>query len=95
MAVDLVRIVLRAAVAVTPSWTFWLGLTSFTAIVATMIVFYERCRRRTYIAVLKAIQPGTVLHDETGHKKGITVVRLRQPRLTGHRNAIDLEDLRR
>jgi hypothetical protein len=95
MAVELVRLALRAAMAVTPSWTFWLGLTSFTTVVATLPFFYERCRRRTYIVVLKAIQPGTVLLDGAGHKKGITVIRLCQSRLTGHRNAIDLEDLRR
>lgn len=81
MTVELVRLVLRAVIAATPSWTLWLGLTGFMVVAGTLILFYERCRRRTYIEVLEAIQPGTLLLDRTHHRREIAVVCLAQPRL--------------
>lgn len=81
MTVELVRLVLRAVIAATPSWTLWLGLSSFMMIAGTLILSYERCRRRTYIEVLEAIQPGTLLLDGTHHRREILVVRLTHPRL--------------
>jgi hypothetical protein len=84
MTVELVSLALRAVIAATSSWTLWLGLTSFMVVAGILILSYERCRRRTYIEVLEAIQPGTLLLDRTHHRREITVVRLIQPRLIAH-----------
>jgi membrane protein implicated in regulation of membrane protease activity len=88
MTVELVRLALRAVVAATPSWALWLGLTSFMVVAAILILFYERCRRRTYIEVLEAIQPGTLLLDVTHHRGEIAVFRLVQPRLIAHSDSV-------
>jgi hypothetical protein len=90
---ELVTLALRAVIAATPSWILWLGLISVMAVAGALALFYERCRRRTYIAVLDSIQPGTLLFDRTHRRREITVVRLRQPRLIAHNNSLG-EDLR-
>jgi hypothetical protein len=95
MTLQLVRLALRAVMVVTPSWTLWLGLSSFMAVTAASLFFYERCRRHTYIAVLKAIEPGTLLLDRTRRKKEIAVIRLAQPRFSRHSNAVNLEEPKR
>ncbi len=95
MTAELVRLALRTVMAATPSWTLWLGLISFMAITGTLLFFYEQVRRRTYIAVLEAIQPDTLLLDRTRCKRGMAVIRLRQPWPTGHDNTLGPEDLRR
>jgi hypothetical protein len=94
MTVDLVRFVLRTVMAAAPSWSLWLGLISFMTAAGTLKLFYERCRRRTYIAVLDALQPGTSLLDGTHRGRKLTVVRLLQP-LIAHSDLASLEDLRR
>jgi hypothetical protein len=85
MTLQLVRLALHAVMAVTPSWTLWLGLTSFMAVTATLLFFY----------VLKAIEPDTFLLDGTRRNRRMTVIRLGQPRFSGHSNAVDLEELKR
>lgn len=95
MIAELVGLALRAVISATPSWTLWLGLTSFMAVAGVLVFFYERCRRRTYIAVLEAIQPGTLLLDRTHRCREIAVVRLPQSRLIAHRNSVGSEGLRR
>lgn len=95
MTVELVRLALRAVMAATPSGTLWLGLISVMATAGALALLCERCRRRTYIAVLAAIQPGTLLLDRAHHGK-ITVVRLPQPRLMSieHSDSTGAEDPR-
>jgi hypothetical protein len=95
MIAELLSLALRAVVSATPSWALWLSLTSFMAVAGALIFFYERCRRRTYIAVLGAIQPGTLLLDRTHHCRELTVVCLPQPRFITHSNAAAPESLRR
>jgi hypothetical protein len=82
MTAELVRLALRAVVAAAPSWALWLGLIGFVVAAGALLLFYERCRRRTYIAVLEVIQPGTFLLDRTHRRRGIEVVCL--PRSRGH-----------
>jgi hypothetical protein len=84
MTLELVSLALRAVIAATPSWTLWLGLTTFMVVAGTLTLCCERCRRRTYIEVLEAIQPGTLLLDRTHHRREIAVVRLTQPQLIAH-----------
>lgn len=95
MTVELVTLALRAVMAATPSWTLWFGLLSVLAVAGALALFYERCRRRTYIAVLDAIQPGTLLLDRTHHRREITVVRLLSPRLMAHSSSVGAEGLKR
>lgn len=93
MTAELVARALCAVVAATPSWTRWLGLTSFMLTAGILMLLYERCRRRTYIAVLNAIQPGTLLFDRTHRRNEIIVVRLLPSRLIAPSNPVGLEDL--
>jgi hypothetical protein len=95
MTVELVKLAWRAVMAATPSWTLWFGLTGFMVIAGSLTFFYERCRRRTYVAVLEAIQPGTLLLDRTGRQKEVAVIRLAQPGLTRRSTSTDMEDSRR
>lgn len=96
MIAELVRLALSTVVAAAPSWTLWLGLTSFLSTAGTLLLlFYERCRRRTYVAVLEAIQPGTLLLDRTHRRGEIAIVRLPQPRLMTYSNSADSEDMGR
>jgi hypothetical protein len=94
MTLELVSLALSAVIAATPSWTLWLGLSSFMMVAGTLILFYERCRRRTYVEVLEAIQPGTLLLDGT-HRREILVVRLTHPRLIAPSDFSRSEGLRR
>jgi hypothetical protein len=80
MTGELVTLALRAVIAATPSCTLWLCLTTFMVAAGMLVLFYERCRRRTYLTVLDAIQPGTFLLDRTHRRGQITVIRLPQPR---------------
>lgn len=82
MTAELVRLALRAVAAAAPSWALWFGLISLVVASGTLLLFYERCRRRTYIAVLEVIQPGTLLLDRTHRRRGIEIVCLPQSR--GH-----------
>lgn len=92
MIAELVRLALSAVIAAAPSWTLWLGLTSFISVAGTLLLlFYERCRRRTYVAVLEAIQPGTLLLDRTHRRGEIAIVRLPQSRLIVYSNSADSE----
>lgn len=95
MTIELVRLALRAVMAAMPSWTLWFGLTSFMALTGALLFFYERCRRRTYIAMLEAVPPDTLLLDRTRRRREIAVVRLRQPRFRERGNTAGLEDLKR
>lgn len=92
MTVGLIKLVWRAVMVATPSWTLWFGLIGFMAITGSLMFFYERCRRRTYIAVLETIRPGTLLLDKTRRQKEVAVVRLAQPaRSQGHSNSAGRE----
>ena len=51
---ELVRFALHA-LAAAPSWPLWIGLTSFVTAVGILLLFYERCRRRTHAAILQVI----------------------------------------
>lgn len=86
MTTELVRLALHAVAAAAPNWILWLGATSFAAVAGIFLLFYERCRRRTYVAVLEVIQPGTLLLDRTHRHRGIEIVRLsRSPSMVrGH-----------
>jgi hypothetical protein len=95
MTVELVRLVWRVVTAAAPSWTLWFGLTSLTAATGTSFLFYERCRRRTYVAVLEAIQPGTLLLERTHRHKEILIVRLSQPWLIARSDSAGSGGLRR
>lgn len=94
MTAELVGLALRAVVAAAPSWALWLGLTSFMAVAGALVFFYERCRRRTYIAILEAIQPGTLLLDRTYRRRGISIVRLPQPQLIAYGNSTVFQDVK-
>lgn len=76
MTAELVRLVLHAVVAAAPDWVLWLGAISFVPVSGIFLLFYERCRRRTYVAVLEVIQPGTLLLDRTHLHRRIAIVRL-------------------
>ncbi len=89
MTVELVRLVLRAVAAVAPNWILWLGATSFVAVAGTLLLFYERCRRRTYVAVLEVIQPGTFLLGGTHRRGGLKIVRLPRSSSMVHRCSVD------
>jgi len=95
MTVELVRLALHAVVAAAPSWTLWLGLTSFMTATGILLLFYEQCRRRTYVAILEVIQPGTLLLDRTHHRRELAIVRLPHPRLIEYSNPADFEDVGR
>lgn len=95
MTAELVSLALRAIIAAAPSWTLWLGLTSFMAAAGTSLLLYERCRRRTYVALLEAIQPGTLLLDRTHRRREIVIVRLPQPRSIAHSHSADFGGLGR
>lgn len=89
MTAELVRLALHLVVAAAPSWTLWLGLTSFMTAAGILLLCYERCRRRTYIAILEVIQPGTLLLDRTYRRREISIVRLPQPQLIAYSNSAD------
>ena len=95
MIVELVTLAVRAVIAATPSGTLWLGLTSFMVVAGILVLFYERCQRRTYLAVLDAIQPGTFLFDRTHRRREIAVVRLLPLRLIARSSSANVEGLRR
>lgn len=91
MIAELVRLALHAVVVAAPSWTLWLGLTTFMTAVGTLLLFHEQCRCRTYIAILEAIPPDTVLLDRTHRRRETVIVRLPQSRLIEHGNSADRE----
>jgi hypothetical protein len=86
MTTELVRLALRVVAAAAPDWVLWFGATSFVVVVGIFSLFYERCRRRTYVAVLEVIQPGTFLLDRNHRHRRIKIVRLpRSPSMAhGH-----------
>jgi hypothetical protein len=89
MTAELVRLALRAVIAAAPRWTLWLSLTSFITVVGTLLLFYERSRRRTYVALLEVIQPGTLLLGRTHRHEEITIVRLPQSWFIAHSRSVD------
>lgn len=95
MTAELVRLVLHLVAAAAPSWTLWLGLTSFMTAAGILLLFFERCRRRTLVAILEVIQPGTLLLDKTHHRRETAVVRLSQSRLITYSNSTDFEGVKR
>jgi hypothetical protein len=95
MTAELVRLALRAVIAAVPTWTLWLSLTSFIVVAGTLLLFYERSRRRTYATLLEVVQPGTLLLDRAHHHKEITIVRLPQPWHIAHSRPGDGESLKR
>jgi hypothetical protein len=95
MTAELVRLALRAVIAAVPGWTLWLGLTSFMVAAGTLLLFYERSRRRTYVALLEVIQPGTLLLDRAHRHKKIAIVRLSQPLFIAHSRSVDSGSLKR
>lgn len=95
MTSELVRLALQAFVAAAPSWTLWLCLTSFMTAAGILLLFYERCRRRTYVAILEIIQPGTLLLDSTHHHRKMAIFRLPQPQLIVCSNSADSEGVGR
>ena len=95
MIAELIKFGLSAIVAAAPSGTLWLGLTSFITATGTLLLFYERSRRRTYVAILEVIQPGTLLLDGTHRRREIAVVRQPQSRSIAYRNSADFEDVKR
>lgn len=52
MTAELIKLAVYAVLAATPSWTLWLGLTSFITVAGILSLSYERSRRRTYVAIL-------------------------------------------
>jgi hypothetical protein len=88
MTTELVRLALRAIAAAAPDWIPWLSATSFVVVVGILSIFYERCRRRTYVAVLEVIQPGIFLLDRNHRHRSMEVVLLpRSPSMKlGHSN---------
>jgi hypothetical protein len=95
MTAELIKLAVYAVLAATPGWTLWLGLTSFITAAGILLLFYERSRRHTYIALLKTLQPGTLLLDRTHRHKEIVVVCQPQSRLITYSNSADLEDVER
>jgi hypothetical protein len=88
--VELVTLALHAVIAA-PSCPLWLCLTGFIVAAGMLALFYERCRRRTYLTVLDAIQPGTFLLDRTHRRGEITVIHWPQPRWIAHSSSTSVE----
>jgi hypothetical protein len=95
MTAELIKLAVYAVLAATPTWTLWLGLIGFVTATGMLLLFYERSRRRTYVAILEVLQPGTLLLDRTHHRREIVVVRQPQSRLITYRNSADLKDVER
>lgn len=94
MTAELVSLVLHLVVAAAPSWTLWLGFTSFMTAARILLLCYERCRRRTYVAILEVIQPGTLLLDRTYRRREISIIRLSHPRLIAYSDSTDFRDVK-
>jgi membrane protein implicated in regulation of membrane protease activity len=94
MIAELARLAFHA-VAATPSWTLWLGLTTFMTTAGILSLLYERSRRRTYVAILEVIQPGTLLLGRTHRRREIEIIRPSRPRLIADSNSADFEDVGR
>jgi hypothetical protein len=95
MTAELIKLAVYAVLTAVPGWTLWLGLTSSVTVTGMLLLFYERSRRRTYVAILEVLQPGTLLRDRTHHCGEMVVVRQSQPRLIAYRNSATLEDVQR
>jgi hypothetical protein len=95
MTAELAGLALHVLVAAAPSWTLWLGLTSFMTVAGILLLFYERCRRRTLVAILEVIQPGTFLRDGTHRRKEIRIARLPQSQLLAYDDSVDFEGVKR
>ena len=91
MPAELVTLVLQAVAATAPSSALLLGAASFVVLAGTLLLCYEHSRRHTYITVLQAIPPGTLLLDRTQRHKELLVVRLPQSRLIRRSQSIDFE----
>jgi membrane protein implicated in regulation of membrane protease activity len=95
MTAELIKLAVYAVLPAAPGWTLWLGLTSFVTVAGMLLLFYERSRRRTYVAILEVLQPGTLLLDRTYHCREVVVARQSQPGLIAYTNSVDLEDVGR
>lgn len=95
MTAELAGLALHVLVAAAPSWTLWLGLTSFMTVAVILLLFYERCRRRTLVAILEVIQPGTLLLDRTHRRREMGIVRLPQSQLMAYSDSTDFEGVKR
>ncbi|MGH3907841.1 MAG: hypothetical protein ACRDTE_27230 [Pseudonocardiaceae bacterium] len=76
MTAEVVGLAWRAVAAAAPTWTLWLGITSFITISGIILILREQCRRRTYVALLESIKPGTLLLDRTHRRKEIEIILL-------------------
>lgn len=89
MTAELITLVLRVVVAVAPSWTMWLGVPILLLFSAAVLLCYERCRRRTYIAALEVIRPGMILRDQNRRHREILIVYLPPSRQVENQGKID------
>ncbi len=95
MTAELVRLALHLVVAAAPSRTLWLGLISFMTAAGILLLCYERCRRRTYVAILEVIQPGTLLLERTYRRREVSIIRSSQPQLITCGNSTNFQDVKR